>query len=173
MSAATGGRFDRAASGPDRTGRDELESSLGPLELAHAGLRGAIAAMAMTGMRALTQSLGIVEQSPPQAVFKQRARGLIRHVPRARRRAAVEVAHWGYGAVGGIAFGALPDALRRRPWAGPAYGLAVWLGFETVVAPTLGLSQAHRLRLAERAALAADHLLYGLVLSETHSRPRE
>jgi hypothetical protein len=42
----------------------------------------------------------------------------------------------------------------------------VWLGFELGIAPLLGLSQAKRLRLAERGALAADHLLYGLVLSE-------
>ena len=93
-------------------------------EIAHGGLRGAIAAMAMTGMRAFTVDLGIVEQTPPEAIFKQRARGLIRKVPRGRRRAAIELAHWGYGAAGGAAFAALPEALRRRPWAGPIYGIA-------------------------------------------------
>ena len=142
-------------------------------EIAHASLRGAIAAMAMTGMRAFTVDLGIVEQTPPQAIFRQRARGLIRRVPRARRRAAVELAHWAYGAGGGAAFALLPAGVRRRPWAGPAYGLVVWLGFEAAVAPTLGLKQATRLRAAERAALAADHLLYGLVLSEIRARPQE
>jgi hypothetical protein len=49
----------------------------------------------------------------------------------------------------------------------------VWLGFEVGIAPLLGLKQARKLRLAERAALAADHLLYGLVLSETRRTPRE
>jgi hypothetical protein len=142
-------------------------------EIAHATLRGAIAAMAMTGMRAFTVDLGIVEQTPPQAVFKQRARGLIRRVPRGRRRAAVELAHWAYGAVGGAAFAVLPQGVRRRAWAGPAYGLAVWLGFEVGVAPVLGLKQANKLRAAERTALAADHLLYGLVLSEIRARPQE
>jgi hypothetical protein len=142
-------------------------------EIAHASLRGAIAAMAMTGMRAFTVDLGIVEQTPPQAIFKQRARGLIRRVPRGRRRAAVELAHWAYGAGGGAGFALLPRGVRRQAWAGPAYGLVVWVGFEAALAPVLGLTQARRLRAAERMALAADHLLYGLVLSEIRARPQE
>jgi hypothetical protein len=144
-----------------------------PRELAHATARGAIAAMAMTGMRAFTVDLGIVEDPPPNAIFKQRARGLIRRVPRRRRRVAVELAHWGYGAAGGLAFGLLPTRIRRRAWAGPLYGLLTWAAFEGGIAPALGLAQATQLRLAERAALAADHLLYGLVLSEIRSRPQE
>jgi hypothetical protein len=154
-------------------GAGPADNSLGPAELAHAGLRGAIAAMAMTGMRAFTQSAGIVEQTPPQAIFKQRVPGLLRLVPRKRRGALAELAHWGYGAAGGVAFGALPDGVRRKRWSGPAYGLVVWAGFEAVLAPALGLSQAKRLRPVERAALAGDHLLYGFVLSETRSRPRD
>ena len=138
----------------------------------HAGARGAIAAMAMTGMRALTVDLGIVAQTPPEAIFKQKARGLLRRVPRDRRAAAIELAHWGYGAAGGAAFGVLPDRIRLRPWSGPAYGLLVWLGFEAGLAPALGLKQARKLRLVERAALAGDHLLYGLILSEIRRRPR-
>jgi hypothetical protein len=152
---------------------NENESSLGPGELAHAGLRGVIAAMAMSGMRACTQGLGLVKQTPPQAIFRQRARFLLWSVPRKRRRAVEELTHWGYGAVGGVTYGALPDAVRRRVWSGPIYGVALWLGFELGVAPVLGLKQSRQLRPVERAALLADHLLYGLVLSETHSRPRE
>jgi hypothetical protein len=49
----------------------------------------------------------------------------------------------------------------------PVYGLVVWLGFEVGIAPALGISQAKRVRLVDRLALAADHLLYGLVLSGT------
>jgi hypothetical protein len=98
-----------------------------PRELAHATMRGAVAAMAMTGMRAFTVDLGIVEDSPPHAIFKQRARGLIRRVPRNRRRATIELAHWGYGAAGGLAFAMLPMRVRRRAWAGPIYGLLTWV----------------------------------------------
>jgi hypothetical protein len=63
--------------------------------------------------------------------------------------------------------------VRRRRWAGPVYGLVVWLGFELGIAPVLGLSQAKRVRVADRVALAADHLLYGLVLSGTGRNARD
>jgi hypothetical protein len=142
-------------------------------EILHGALRGAIAAMAMTGMRAFTLDVGLVEEEPPKAILRQRARGLIRRIPRKRRRSTIELAHWGYGALGGAVFAALPDALRRRAWAGPAYGIAVWLGFEAGIAPALGLEQAAQLRIAERTALAVDHLLYGLVLSEFRAHPQE
>jgi hypothetical protein len=147
-------------------GLDEY-SRLG--EVLHAAGRGAVGAMAMTGMRVLTTELGLVEQTPPQAVSRQRARGLralLRRAPRKQRRGLIEVAHWAFGAGGGAAFGALPRAVRRRRWAGPVYGVVVWLGFELGLAPVLGLSQAKRVRLVDRLALAGDHLLYGVVLSE-------
>jgi hypothetical protein len=144
-----------------------------PERIAHAALRGGVAAMAMTGMRVLTVELGLVEEPPPQAIFRQKAKGLLRLVPRKRRRAAIELAHWGYGAGGGAAFGALPDSLRERAWAGPVYGLVVWASFEAGLAPLLGLKQAGEKRPAERAALALDHLLYGFILSEFRRRPRE
>lgn len=99
--------------------------------------------------------------------------GLLGHVPPERRAAAIELAHWAYGAAGGAMFGALPDTVRRRGWAGPVYGMALWLGFEVAIAPVLGLRHAHSRRPAERAAFAADHLLYGLVLSELRRQPQE
>ena len=153
-------------------GQDE-GSRLG--DMLHGAARGAVGAMAMTGMRVLTTELGLVEQTPPQAVGRQRARGLralLRRAPRKQRRGLVEAAHWAFGASGGAAFGALPGAVRRRTWAGPAYGLVVWLGFELAIAPVLGLSQAKRVRVVDRLALAADHLLYGLVLSGTRQGGR-
>jgi hypothetical protein len=67
----------------------------------------------------------------------------------------------------------MPDGLRRQPWAGPVYGLAIWLGFELGIAPALGLKQAKKVRPIDRAGLAADHLLYGLVLNEGRRRPQE
>ena len=158
-----------------RAGRARVRiagESASPREVAHAGLRGAIAAMAMTGMRTLTGNLGLVEQAPPHAILKQRAAGLLRRVSRRRRRSAIELAHWGYGAAGGVAFALLPEPVRGAPWAGPVYGVALWLGFEVVLAPALGLEQAGKARPAERIALAGDHLLYGLVLSEIRRRPQ-
>jgi hypothetical protein len=142
-------------------------------DLLHGAVRGALAAMTMTGMRAFTESAGIVGEAPPQAIVRQRLPGMGRmRVRRRRRRVIEELFHWTYGAGGGAAFAALPAAVRRRDWAGPVYGLVVWLGFEAGVAPLLGLKQAREVRLTERAALAADHLLYGFVLSETRRPPR-
>jgi hypothetical protein len=156
------------AAGPDTVGA----AGGHPLEVLHAALRGVVAAMAMTGARVLTVELGLVRETPPQAIARRKARGLVRRIPRRRRRGAIELAHWAVGAGGGAAFGALPDEVRRQPWAGPAYGLLFWLGFELVIAPALGLGYALRARPGERTALAADHVLYGLVLSELRTRPR-
>ena len=149
------------------------EPGAGPAEIAHAAVRGAVAAMAMTGMRAFTVHAGLAKEPPPRAIFRQKARGVLRFVPRRQRRAVIELAHWGYGASGGAAFALLPDGLRRRAWAAPIYGLAVWLAYELGIAPALGLSHAKRVRPVERVAFAADHLLYGFVLSEMRRRPRE
>lgn len=147
---------------------DPLPSSPPPVhDLAHGALRGAVAAMAMTGMRTFTENAGIVGQAPPQAIVRQRIPGMRRSLgARPRRRVLEEVFHWTYGAAGGVAYAALPRPLRAHRWAGPAYGLAIWLSFEAGIAPLLGLKQAGEARPAERAALAVDHLLYGLILSE-------
>lgn len=136
---------------------------------------GTVGAMTMTGMRVLTTELGLVEQTPPEAVSRQRARGiraLLRRAPRKQRRGMLEAAHWAFGAGGGAAFGALPRELRGRRWVGPLYGLVVWLGFELGIAPVLGLTQARRARPVDRLALAADHLLFGVVLSATRQADR-
>ena len=106
-------------------------------DLMHSAIRGAVGAMAMTGLRVVMVDLGIVGETPPRAIFRQRAKGLLRLVPRSRRRSAIQLAHWSYGAAGGAAFGAMPESLRRRPWAGPVYSLALWLGFEAGIAPVL------------------------------------
>jgi hypothetical protein len=153
-------------------GRDASAAAERTGDVLDGASRGVVGAMAMTGMRVLTTELGLVEQTPPQAVSRQRARALLRQAPRRQRRGLIEVAHWAFGAAGGAVFGALPTGVRGHRWAGPAYGLIVWLGFELGIAPALGLSQAKRVRAVDRLALAADHLLYGLVLSGTPRNPR-
>jgi hypothetical protein len=144
-----------------------------PERIAHAALRGTIAAMAMSGMRVFTVNLGLVEEAPPRAIIRQRARRLLKLVPPERRPAAIELAHWCYGAAGGAAYGALPANIRRAVWSGPVYGLLTWAGFEAVLAPLLGLEQAKKPRPLDRLSLAGDHLLYGFVLSEFRQRPQD
>jgi hypothetical protein len=130
---------------------------------------GAVGAMAMTGARTLAGGLGLVEQTPPEAIATEAAAGLLSKVQPRYRDAAVELLHWGVGAGGGAMFGLLPAAARKRPWVGGAYGLALWAGFEGLLAPALGLGRHEEPRPAERLVLAADHLLYGMILSVTSS----
>ena len=151
------------------------EESSGPEvgEVAHGVLRGVIAAMAMTGLRAFTISVGWVDEPPPKAILRQKSKGRFRMAPKKKRRAIQELMHWAYGATGGAVFAALPDPIKKRAWFGPIYGVLLWASFEFVQAPLMDLKQAKRVRLLERPALILDHLLYGLVLSETRRRPRD
>lgn len=145
-----------------------------PSRIAHGALRGAIAAMAMTGLREFTRRAGLLREPPPETITRRFLPGPFRRAKRGPNRARAELLHWSYGAAGGAVFAGLPEEVRRRAYAGPAYGLGFWLGFELVIAPVLGLHQADDERRGrDRLALIADHLLYGLVLSEIRTRPRD
>ncbi len=172
--SAVAGATPRTADDEPEAPADLPDRSDTPLgKVAHGALRGAVAAWAMTGMRSLTVNVGLVEEPPPRAIMRQKSKGIYRLAPKRPRRVAQELFHCGYGAVGGVGFALLPEKARLQPWAGPLYGLGVWLGFEFGVAPLLGLAQAKKPRPVDRVALAADHLLYGFVLSEIRRRPRE
>jgi hypothetical protein len=139
----------------------------------HAAFRGAIGAMAMTGIRQFAAHADVIRDDPPARMARKQAKGLLRSVPRRKRGAVVELIHWIMGAAFGLAFGLLPESVRMRAWSGPAFGFLVWLGFDTIVAPGLGLKQRRWPHGAERTVFMIDHLLYGLVLSELRARPRE
>jgi hypothetical protein len=120
-------------------------------------VRGTVAAMAMTGVRQVTTGLGLVEQTPPDAIIKQRAPGLLVRMPRLaffvakRQTALVELAHWFYGA-GGAAFTMLPDSVRHRSVAaGIGYGLFTTLVFELGIVPILGLDKFKKIRPIEQS----------------------
>lgn len=151
--------------------RATLATAVERQRLLAGAVRGTVAAMTMTALRQVTTGLGLVEQTPPDAILKQRAFGVVVRKPRlafflaTRQVALVEIAHWLFGAVGGATFARLPASMRTHGWAGPAYGLAMWVAFELSVAPVLGLDQARRIRPIERVMFAVDHLLYGVVLA--------
>jgi uncharacterized membrane protein YagU involved in acid resistance len=134
-------------------------------EILHAKLRGVIGAMAMTGVRVFAVHAGLIREDPPSRLVRKR---------KGREgRWKVELVHWAMGGVFGIVYGLLPEEVRRRAWSGPVYGLLVWLGFDAVVAPALGLTERDWPKGRERAVFVADHLLFGFVLNEMRSRPRE
>ncbi|HEX2411015.1 MAG TPA: hypothetical protein VHJ39_07605 [Solirubrobacteraceae bacterium] len=138
----------------------------------HAMFRGVVGAMAMTGVRVLAAHAGLVREDPPSRLARKGTRGLLRKVPRRRRQTVVELIHWAVGAQGGAVYGMLPEEIRRRPWSGPVYGVLIWVGVDTVIGPLLGLERNWP-KGRERAVFIADHVLYGLVLSELRARPRE
>src|SRR5690606_24818607 len=70
-----------------------------------------------------------------------------------------------YGAGGGVLFGLLPSRIRAHPAAGPAYGLATWLVFETAIARLLGIPRARRRQVLWPALIALDHVLYGVIVA--------
>jgi hypothetical protein len=126
-------------------------------------MAGAVAAMSMTGLRQVTTSLGIVKRTPPEAAVQTAAPEMLTSLPPERQQAAIELAHWAYGAAGGVAYAFLPDRLRGNLLIGLAYGAGSWAVFESVVAPRIG--QKREGGRQQDAALLADHLLYGGVLS--------
>jgi hypothetical protein len=129
------------------------------------GLRGLVGAMAMTGVRTVTASVGADEKSPPQAILDWGAPRVMDRLPERSRAAITELVHWTYGAMGGVLFGLLPAPVRRNRWAGPAYGVAFWLAFEFGIAPLIGAERAHRRHLVWPALVAVDHVLYGVVVA--------
>jgi hypothetical protein len=144
-----------------------------PAATARAGLRGLVAAMAMTGVRTFTEGAGLLQESPPEAIAEEHAPDAFHRLAAEYRTALTELAHWGYGAVGGVLFSFLPARVRAHPLTGPAYGLAVWLAFESGLAPLLGLRHAEAQRPVSRAVLALDHVLYGIVVSGRPAPERE
>jgi hypothetical protein len=136
-----------------------------PSTIARAGVRGLVAAMAMTGTRTVTAAVGPEEQSPPEAIVDKHAPSPVQRQPERNREAFTELLHWVYGAAGGLAFGLLPGRVRRHPAAGPVYGMVAWLGFELGIAPALGVRRARRRNVLWPALVAADHLLYGVVVA--------
>src|SRR6185503_20972186 len=67
---------------------------------AQGAVRGAIASMAMTGLREFTRHVGLLEEPPPETITRTVLRRR-RSVQRGPSRAQAEVAHWSYGAAAG------------------------------------------------------------------------
>lgn len=126
---------------------------------------GAVAAMAMSGMRQVTTEIGLVDEVPPEEVVDRNVPRLIERMSNEQRKVVVELAHWSYGAFGGVVFRLLPERIRQRRLAGAVYGVALWVLFEVVLAPLLGLKRPRDRGAGERAAFVADHAIYGLIVA--------
>lgn len=137
-------------------------------------LHGVVGAMSMTGSRTLASELGLLAAgTPPERVASEGTPQLLRPVPRRLRPAAIDLMHLAYGAAGGAVYAALPRRWRERPYMGQAFGTVLWLTYLAGIAPLLGLHVERRRGLREWAVLAADHWLYGAVVSRTGASPRQ
>ena len=140
-------------------------------DAAEGAIRGVIGALAMSGMRAFAQDLGLIGKTPPEELAEKPPEGVLQKLPENRRGAVVRLLHLGVGAAGGVGYGILPDLVRQKGWSGPMWGLAIWASYDAGVAPALGLAHGNPLPARERATFIADHLLYGHILAETRRRP--
>jgi hypothetical protein len=113
---------------------------------------------ASRGVRLLDQG------TPPERMADEAIPKLMAAVPEPMRPAVVDLLHLGYGALGGAVYAAGPQAWRRHWASGPAYGMALWLGYNVGIVPLLRLHPDRPRRPHEVAMQAADHLLYGLVI---------
>jgi len=135
-----------------------------PSVLVRAGARGLAGAMMMSALRQVTTHLGLLKEAPPETMVRS-APGSPERLGEGRRTALTELFHWLYGAGGGVAYRLLPGKVRRIPGSGAGYGLALWLGYELVLAPLMGEKHPTG-RVVGRATVALDHVLYGLVIGE-------
>jgi hypothetical protein len=134
-------------------------------------LRGVVGAMSMTGYRTLAAELGLLDQgTPPERMADEAIPKLMAAVPESARPAVVDLLHLGYGALGGAVYAAVPQRWRRHWASGPLYGMALWFGYNAGIVPLLRLHPDRR-RPHEVAMLAADHVLYGLVIGRLGGRP--
>jgi hypothetical protein len=128
---------------------------------------GVVAAMTMSGLRNLTTALGLLEEIPPREIIESTAPRLVVLLSDDRERAFAEIAHWAYGGICGLAYG---EIVRRRParsrvW-GALYGGAVLGLYRAAIAPALGIGTSRRNAVDDQLMLAADHVLFGVVLDD-------
>lgn len=112
----------------------------------------------MSALRTLTTRVGLVRRTPPDEITSQ-----IGGLSPEQRRAVMALVHVGVGAAAGVLFAAYQRPRRAPRWTGVAYGIGVQAAYEAAVAPFVAAPRDRPLR--ERLAIAADHVLYGLVLT--------
>jgi uncharacterized membrane protein YagU involved in acid resistance len=141
---------------------------------AGAGLRGALAGAAATGVMSVAmlaaQRLGAIGRLPPHEITTEvlRRAEAADEMPPRRRRWLGWLVHFGFGATAGAVFGLLRSRLHPPgpgPLQGAAYAMVVWLLSYQGWVPALGfLPPATRDRPARQVTMVVAHLVFGVVL---------
>ncbi len=124
----------------------------------------------MTGLRRVTIGLGLLRKPPPEEIATEGVPRLLARIPPGKRGAAIELAHWSFGALASVGYVFLPERLLRRRASGPLYGLAIWALYVATVAPLFEADRAADRTTGDRIALALDHALYGVIIQRPTSR---
>jgi uncharacterized membrane protein (UPF0136 family) len=136
-----------------------------PLDGVAAGLA---ATAAMSGVLVAAAAAGMMRDQPPVLI----ARKFLPNLPEPLLQASSWVAHFGYGAAGGVLHHVVQ---RSRPSVakGAAYGLALWAASYEGWVPVAGvLPPAHADDRRRVATMVTAHLVYGAVLGALARRPR-
>jgi len=121
--------------------------------------------MAMTGLRRVTTGLGLLRKPPPEEIATEGVPGLFARIPPGKRGAAIELAHWSFGALASVGYGRLPRRILAHRASGPLYGLAIWALYEATLAPSFEAARTTDRTTGDRIALALDHALYGAIIA--------
>lgn len=137
-------------------------------------IRGALAGVVATApmtilMETMNRSVrqGKRKPLPPRQITESLAdRATAGHPDEMTLDVATMVAHFGFGAGAGAAFGLVPSSVRRRPvLAGVGFGLALWATSYAGVLPAFELQRRPDRRPAWRnATMIAGHVMWGAVL---------
>jgi hypothetical protein len=95
--------------------------------------------------------------------------GVEPHLPEQAQKQVSLVAHFGYGAATGVAYGIADDYLPvPRGLRGPIYGLLVWAASYAGWLPAIGmLPPPHRRPLGRNLLLIVAHLVWGVAAEQT------
>ena len=119
--------------------------------------------MAMTGMRRVTTGLGLLERTADARPGRPLLSSLVRRLRPDARQEVIELRTGRTARPEGPSTRCSRRRGRRTRWAGPLR-LALWAFFETALVPLLGLRHAKRRTVTSRSFVAADHVLYGIVV---------
>lgn len=127
------------------------------------GAVGGLAATAvMTGFFAVAQRRGQIGALPPRIIVNS----LLPSLPPALTAPVATVAHFGYGAVSGAAFGLAVKPSRRTIPMGVAHGLSVWaMGYEAWLPALKVFPHAHRDERSRAITILIAHIVYGAALA--------
>jgi putative membrane protein len=142
-----------------------LERSLAKGMLA--GLIGGLVATAVKSVAEKMYPPRMHGEPEPPAVLAERVSAEVGHrLTKTEKTLAVETIHWGFGALTGVAYGALaeyfPAATAKE---GASFGLALATLTHETALPAMGLAaELEEQRMRERSSEIATHVFYGLTV---------